>query len=196
MTKDEVLNTLRALVNLSPALWLAGGVGADFHVGQWTRDHDDIDLVAFEDDRVALSQELLNLGFIMTNDRGWITRWSRTGLDVGDVSLAYMRRVAPDTGDMVIRPEYEKQGLVSGIYPGFPGNLDPERFGSIDDVRFRVVSAQDEWLFAKGYTSFKPGAQSRATVVHNLSLLETVLSDDELEQLRPLVGRRLPLPIE
>src|SRR5262245_23594457 len=63
MTKDEVLATLRVLARLERPVWLAGGVAVDFHVGRWTRDHDDIDLVTFEEHRDGLDQELPRLGF-------------------------------------------------------------------------------------------------------------------------------------
>jgi len=53
VTKDYVLDTLDLLGAL-PA-WLAGGIAADFHVGRWTREHEDADLVAFEDDRSSLT---------------------------------------------------------------------------------------------------------------------------------------------
>lgn len=193
LTKDEALETLRALGRLTVPLWLAGGLAADFHVGRWTRDHEDIDLVAVTDDRDALTEGLATLGFTQTDDRAWITRWTRSGRDHGEVSIAFMRRSAPDTGDLVIELEHEAQGIAPGIYPGIPGNLDVDRYASVEGVRFRVISAEDEWVFATGYAAFRPGAPPRDTVAHNLALLESILSDEELERLRPLAGRRLPL---
>jgi hypothetical protein len=194
LNKDEVLDTLRVLSKgLRSPVWLAGGVAADFLVGRWTRDHDDIDLVGFEEDRSELAKELEELGFRKTDDRGWITRWTRLGREVGEVSLAFERRVDDTTGDLVIRVEHAGGQLVPGIYPGIPGNLDSERYRSIEGVRFRVVSAEDEWVFAKGYRSLRPTAQTRAAVEHNISLLETILDEEGRERLCPLIGRRLPL---
>lgn len=107
LSKDEALETLRILGRLGVPLWLAGGLAADFHVGRWTREHEDIDLV--------------------------------------------------------------------------------------EGVRLRVISVEDEWVFATGYTAFRPGARPRPTVAHNLALLESLLTEEDRERLRPLAGRRLPL---
>ena len=38
-----------------------------------------------------------------------------------------------------------------------------------------------------------PGAEPGPSDLHNLALLESVLSEEDLDRLRPLVGRRLPL---
>ena len=140
MTKDEVLARLRMLCRLERPVWLAGGVAADFHVGRWTRDHGDIDLVTFEEHREGLNDELAGLGFSRTGDRGWITNWTCSGSDPGEVSLAYERRLDEDTGALVMLPSYD--GVEPGIYPGVAGNLALERFRTLDDVRFRVCSAE------------------------------------------------------
>jgi hypothetical protein len=190
--KNEVLDTVRLLATLSSPVWLAGGLAADFHVGRWTRDHEDIDLLTYEEHRKVLSEELGVLGFTQTQAHGWITHWKRDQADI-KVSVAYERRVDQTTGDLVIRPDDAGDELIQGIYPGVSGNLDPTRYRTLEGVEFRVVSAEDEWVFAKGYRSFRPAASTRATVEHNLALLETLLNEDDREQLFPLIGRRLPL---
>ena len=86
-------------------------------------------------------------------------------------------------------PSYE--GVAPGIYPGFPGNLDLDRFGVLEDVRFRLCSAEDEWAFTSGFATIRPGARDRDTVRHNLDLLETVI--DDLDTVRGHAGLRLPL---
>jgi len=189
MTKDEVLARLRVLARLERPVWLAGGVAVDFHVGRWTREHDDIDLVTFEEHRHGLDEELPRLGFARTHDRGWITNWTNTGRDPGEVSLAYERRLDDTTGALVMLASYD--GVEPGIYPGFPANLALERFGTLDDVRFRLSSAEDEWAYATAFTRIRPGAPARAAVRHNLDLLETVI--DDLDAVRAHAGRRLPL---
>ncbi|MGH2756975.1 MAG: nucleotidyltransferase domain-containing protein [Actinomycetota bacterium] len=194
MNKTEVLETLRLLATgLRTPVWLAGGLAADFHVERWTRDHDDIDLVAYEEGRKALAEQFAELGYTQTDDRGWITRWTRFGRSTGEVALAYERRVDETTGDLVIRVEDAGDTLVPGVYPGVPGNLDPERFRTLEGVRFRVMSAEDEWVFAKRYRALRPTASTHPTVEHNLSLLETILDEDDRERLRPWIGRSFPL---
>jgi Aminoglycoside-2''-adenylyltransferase len=189
VTKDEVLATLRVLSLLERPVWLAGGVAADFHVGRWTRDHGDIDLVTFEEHREGLDRELVGLGFAQTDDRGWITKWSNSGMDPGEVSLAYERRLDETTGALVMLPSFA--GVEPGIYPGFPGNLALDRFAVLEDVRFRVCSAEDEWSYATAFRTIRPGARDRDTVRHNLDLLETVIED--LDAVRTHVSRRLLL---
>ena len=194
LTKTEALETLRMLGPLDSPLWLAGGIAADFHVGRWTREHDDIDLVTFEEHREGLADELRAIGFVKTADDGWITRWTRSGRDVGEVSIAFMERVDAKTGNLVIRPDGSRGGRINtGIYPGVEGNLDLDRSGEVDGVRFRVVSAQDEWVFTKSFATMHPGARPGETDRHNVALLESVLEPDELVRLADLVGRRMPL---
>jgi hypothetical protein len=194
LTKNEALETLAMVNHLTEPVWLAGGICADFHVGRWTREHDDIDLVAFEEDRAALSDAFTALGFTLTDDEGWITRWTRRGREVGEVSLAFMTRVDANTGNIVVRPEHSRGGaIVPGVYPGISRNLDPEGYGTVDGVSFRLVSAADEWIFTKSFATMHPGAEPDATDHHNVRLLESVLSADDLERLRPLIGRRLAL---
>src|SRR6266550_2802543 len=108
LNKRTVLESLRSLQGLP--LWLAGGVAVDFHVGRWTRDHHDIDLVAFASDRELLSRGLGRRGFALVRDRGWITNWT------GGVSLAFEERVDDVTGNLVVRDSSD--GVIPGVYPG------------------------------------------------------------------------------
>jgi hypothetical protein len=189
MMKDEVLAKLHVLARLERPVWLVGGVAVDFHVGRWTRDHGDIDLVTFEEHRAGLDQELVALGFTQTDDRGWIANWTNAGLDPGEVAIAYERRLDETTGALVMLPSF--QGVEPGIYPGFAGNLALDRFAELDGVRFRVCSAEDEWAYATAFKTMWPGARDRDTVRHNLDLLETVI--DDLDAVLVHAGRRLPL---
>lgn len=179
LSKREVLETLRQLSDLP--LWLVGGVATDFHVGRWTRDHGDIDLVAFAEDRPSLEAALRSRGFELERDRGWITNWTR------GVSLAFEERVDAVTGNLVVRDATD--GVIPGIYPLVPGNLDPSRWRELEGVRFRVASAEDEWLYTVGFRAFRPGAPVRDRA--GLRLLESVIAD--VDALRPLIGARLPL---
>lgn len=192
--KDEAFETLRILADLQTPLWLAGGIAADFHAGRWTREHDDIDLVTFDEHRDRLGSELDAVGHTKTHDDGWITRWTRVGRATGETSIAFMDRAGPATGNLVIRPEGSRGGTINvGVYPGVEGNLDLERFGTVEGVRFRVVSAEDEWVFTKSFPTMHPGAEPGPSDVHNVALLESVLTPEQLERPRPLVGRRSPL---
>ncbi|MEX2393559.1 MAG: hypothetical protein WD826_03660 [Actinomycetota bacterium] len=194
LTKDEVFDLLTDLWRLERPVWLAGGLAADFYAEAWTRDHHDIDLVAFDGDREALEDELVQMGFTMTADEQWITRWTRKGRDIGEVSLAYMHRSGPDTGDLVITEQGSRgRTIIPGRYPGVPGNLNAGRVRVLEGVRFRVVSAEDEWVYTHSFSTMRPGAEPGLTDEHNLKLLESVLTEEDIERLRPLVGRHLPL---
>jgi hypothetical protein len=194
LTKEEIFELLNDLWRLERPVWLAGGLAADFWAERWTRDHHDIDLVAFDEDREALEDELVARGFTKTADDQWITRWTRAGRDVGEISLAYLVRVDGDTGDLVITPAGSRGGsIIPGRYPGVPGNLNGGRVRVLESVRFRVVSAEDEWVYTHNFSTMRPGAKPGPTDEHNLKLIESVLSAADLERLRPLVGRRLPL---
>ena len=179
LSKREVFETLRRLSDLP--LWVAGGVAVDFHVGQWTRDHYDIDLVAFVEDREVLEGELCSRGFELTRDRGWITNWT------GGMSLAFEERVDDVTGNIVVHDGTD--GVIPGIYPGVPGNLDSTRWKTLEGVRFRVASAEDEWVYTMGFRAFRPGAPLRDP--QDRQLLETQI--ENLDALRARIGLRLPL---
>lgn len=179
LSKPEVLDTVRRLSDLP--LWLVGGVAADFHVDRWTRDHGDIDLVAFAEDRRPLEAALRSRGFALERDRGWITNWTRR------VSLAFEERVDAVTGNIVVRDA--RDGVIPGIYPEPPGNLDPSRWRELEGVRFRVASAESDWVYTMGFRAFRPGAPVRERT--GLRLLESIISD--VDVLRPWIGGRLPL---
>jgi GNAT superfamily N-acetyltransferase len=179
LTKREVLSTLARLSDLP--LWLAGGVGVDFHHGRWTRDHHDIDLAAFAEDRGLLESALRTRGFELTRDRGWITNWT------GGMSLAFLERVDATTGEIVVRDSSD--GVVPGIYPCVPGNLDRTRRRTLEGVEFPIVSADDEWVYTMGFRAFRPGAATRDA--RDRRLLEAEI--DDIDRLRPLVARRRPL---
>lgn len=179
LSKSEVFETLGRLRDLP--LWLVGGVAVDFHVGRWTRDHGDIDLVAFTEDRRSLEAALHSRGFALERDRGWITNWTR------GVSLAFEERVDAVTGNIVVRDAAD--GVIPGIYPEPPGNIDPSRWRELEGVRFRVASAESDWVYTMGFRAFRPGARFREPT--GLRLLESVIAD--VDVLRPFIGARLPL---
>jgi hypothetical protein len=145
--------------------------------------------VTFEEHRDGLDEELPRLGFDRTDDRGWITNWTNSGRSPGEVSLAYVRRLDETTGALVMLPSYV--GVAPGIYPGYPGGLALDRFRTLDDVRFLVQAAEEEWAYAAAFKTIRPGARDRDTVRHNLALLETVI--DDLDAVRAHGVPRLPL---
>jgi hypothetical protein len=190
---EETLEILRSLATLSAPAWVAGGVGVDFLVGRWTRPHTDVDLVAAEDDRAALTEALAGLGFAPTHMHGWHTRWTRYGRDVGELELDFFRWLPDGTEALVVCPG-DALGFVPGRYPGVPGAIDSARFASLEGVTLRVVSAEAQWVLRHSYAHLHPGSDTDVQRVrHDLELLEQLLKDDERRALQRYVGRRLPL---
>ena len=112
---------------------------------------------------------------------GWITNWT------GAMSLAFEERVDDVTGNIVVHDGTD--GVIPGIYPGVPGNLDSTRWKTLEGVRFRVASAEDEWVYTMGFRAFRPGAPLRDPL--DRQLLETQI--ENLDALRARIGLRLPL---
>jgi hypothetical protein len=130
--KNEVLDTVRLLATLSSPVWLAGGVAADFHVGRWTRDHEDIDLLTYEEHRKVLSEEFGELGFRQTQTHGWITHWKRDQADI-KVSVAYERRVDQTTGTSLFGPTMPATSSYKASTRVFRGILIPPAIGPLKE---------------------------------------------------------------
>jgi hypothetical protein len=187
----EILGLLRALGSLPANVWLAGGVGLDFLVGRWTRAHADVDLVAAEVDRALLTEALKRLGFVQTHTFGWHTRWTRCGRDVGEVELDFFRREPDGRPVLVVEPD-DALGFRAGRYPSLPNALDPTRFARLEDVDFRVVSAEEQWVVRQSYPHLRPGDEAQdARVQHDLRLLEQLLSERERRKLDRYVALRI-----
>lgn len=187
LTHDEILVALRELSQvLTRPVWLFGGVAVDFLVGRWTRPHGDIDLNTFSDHRDQLTRELNSIGF-HTSDTEWNTHWRRAP-DSWSLEIVFLEPAPRHSGVLIIPPE-SRLG-VPGRYPLLPGYLDPGRFASIDDVRFRVCSPAGEWLARASESQVIAGRKPVPKVLHDQKLLETLLSEDERSELRDRLSRR------
>jgi len=190
LDRSEVLALLRELSTLPAVVWLAGGVGLDFLVGRWTRVHTDIDLVAAERDRAILSQALAGFGYRQTHALGWHTRWTRRGRAAGELELDFFQRDPDGNAVLVIEPD-DALGFRAGRYPSVPGAPDPERFARLEDVRFRVISAEEQWVLRRSYPHLRPGSDSDdPRVRHDLRLLERLLTERERLDLERYVAAR------
>lgn len=192
LTKFEALERLRVLAaGLRSPVWLTGGLGADLLVGRWTRDHGDIDLVTFEEYRNALDAEFGELGFTMTGDRGWITNWTRSGREWGEVSLGYARRMGPPRGRWSSPRPIATRGSCPASIRAWTatstliGSRRWRAFGSVWSLR-RASGCTLPASSAPDLVRAKDPA-SRATCRCWSRDPET------LDRLRPLAGRRLPL---
>lgn len=131
----QILDILRAHKSAESPMWLSGGVAVDFHVGQWTRPHKDLDLVAFTTHRSHLERELGARGFALNDDRRWTTRWTAPGCESADVEIVFVEPASPHTGVLVIPVDDSTQQLARR-YPFIAGYLDPESYRELDGVRF------------------------------------------------------------
>ncbi len=71
-TAESELAALGSVVDLLDDgridFWLAGGWAVDFHHGEVTRSHSDIDLVVYHSDKERIHQALIASGFAVTDD--------------------------------------------------------------------------------------------------------------------------------
>jgi hypothetical protein len=179
ISKKVIFDTLRELnEGVSVPVWLFGGVAVDFLVGRWTRPHSDIDLNAFAESRVTLSEQLERIGY-HTSDTGWLTHWWQKGTARG-IEVVFLDRSADGAVELRI-PAGAPVG-VPGRYPLWPDYLNVERFATLDGVSFRVGSPAGEWAGrAKNLVAGRP---REVKVDHDVALLETLLPVDELARLR------------
>ena len=170
-----LLQCLRELSNVGPPLWLTGGVAVDFLVGRWTRPHKDLDLVAFAPDRQLLETDLARHGLVLAQDGAWTTRW--TVVDpAGEIEIVFVEPAEQRTGVLVI-PSGDAHGGHPGRYPLAPDYLDPDRKAELGGVRFRVCSAEGEWLARIGGAALVPGRSLDPKIQHDVKLLEELVPE-------------------
>lgn len=178
-----ILDTLRELNDhVKVPLWLFGGVAVDFHIGRWTRPHSDIDLNTYTESRSELTAQLNRIGY-RSSDTGWLTHWRQDGTGRG-IELVFLDRTKEGLTELHI-PSGSPVGI-PGRYPLWPGYMDLERFGLLDDVSFRVCSPEGEWL-ARAKTVVA-GRTREPKIDHDLALLETLIAPHVLTQLRLLAA--------
>src|SRR5215467_7972489 len=177
VSEVEILDTLSLLnARLSEPVWLFGGVAVDFLVGRWTRPHGDIDLNAYADSRERLTEELEAIGF-RSADKGWLTHWRRDNRP-WRLELVFLERAQDGSAVLVIEPGAPVG--VPGRYPLSPGYLDPERYATLDGVKFRVCSPASEWLARTSEQQVVAGRQPESKIEHDRLLLEVLLGSAEV----------------
>jgi hypothetical protein len=182
----DILATLRQLnAAVTKPLWLFGGVAVDFLVGRWTRQHGDIDLNALSCYREELTRELGCIGY-RTTDSGWLTEWFQEGSGKR-LEIVFLDQKSAGAAELNI-PHGARVGL-PGRYPMVRGYLDGDRFATLEGVKFRVCSPAGEWLARMKTQDLVGGRGPSPKIEHDLRLLESLLSEDELGKLRILVGR-------
>ena len=181
VSEVEILDTLSLLnTRLTEPVWLFGGVAVDFLVGRWTRPHGDIDLNAYEDSRERLTEELEAIGFCSA-DKGWLTHWRRDNRP-WRLELVFLERAQDDSAVLVIAPDAPVGA--PGRYPMLAGYLDPERYATLDGVRFRVCNPSAEWLARANAHQVIAGRQPDPKIEHDRLLLERLLGPEEVYRLR------------
>jgi hypothetical protein len=157
-------------------MWLSGGVAVEFLVGRWTRPHKDLDLVALTPHRGQLEPELAALGLALAHDEGWTTRWTVAGRRGADVEIVFVQPASPQTGVLVVPADDPGPGRVRR-YPFLAGYLDPSRYRELDGVRFRVCSAEGEWLNRLVDADVVPGRKPEPKLQHDLRLLQPLIPE-------------------
>ncbi len=181
LSNADILATLRELnEHVSQPLWLFGGVAVDFLLGRWTRPHGDIDLHTFAEYRADLTRELHQLGY-RTANTGWLTHWYQQDRD-RFIELVFLER--DENGSPLLRIRPGDPVGKPGEYPLLPDQLDPNRFAELDGVRFRVNSPAGEWLARANGLDVVEGRQPEPKLEHDLRLLETLITPEQMRQLR------------
>jgi Aminoglycoside-2''-adenylyltransferase len=178
----EILEVLRTLRSVAPPMWLSGGVAVEFLVGRWTRPHMDLDLVAFTPHRGQLERELAALGFALAHDEVWTTRWRIAGRPGADVEIVFVQPASPHTGVLVVPADDPRRGRARR-YRFLAGYLDPRRYRELDGVRFRVCSAEGEWLNRLVDADLVPGRQPEPKLQHDVQLLQWLIPEPRRRQL-------------
>jgi hypothetical protein len=178
-------------------MWLSGGVAVDFLAGRWTRPHKDLDLVAFTPHRGQLERELGARGLALAHDEGWTTRWMVAGRPGADVEVVFVQPASPQTGVLVVQVGDPAHGPARR-YPFIAGYLDPRRYRELDGVRFRVCSAEGEWLNRLVDAELVPGRKPEPKLQHDVQLLQSLIPESRRRELlgahptRPGTGQLQP----
>jgi Aminoglycoside-2''-adenylyltransferase len=178
----EVLDVLRTLSSVAPPMWLSGGVAVDFLVGRWTRPHKDLDLVAFTPHRGQLERELGACGLALVHDEGWTTHWRVAGRRGADVEVVFVQPAWPQTGVLVVPVGDPTHGRARR-YRFLAGYLDPGRYRELDGVRFRVCSAEGEWLNRLVGAGLVPGRTPEPKLQHDVELLQLLIPEPRRREL-------------
>jgi hypothetical protein len=177
-----ILDILRTLRNVTPPMWLTGGVAVDFLVGRWTRPHKDLDLVTFTKYREQLEREFGARGFALAHDEVWTTRWAVPGRGGADLELVFVQPALPQTGVLVVPATDPAHGRARR-YPLPAGYLDPRRYRELDGVRFRTCSVEGEWLNRLVSTDLVPGGKPEPKLQHDLQLLQPLIPEPRQREL-------------
>jgi hypothetical protein len=76
---------------------------------------------------------------------------------------------------------------VPGTHPTIAGYLDVSRWAELAGVRFRVCSPAGEWLARHRSAQVIPGRSFTAKIAHDLTLLQSLISQEEMAALRTTV---------
>jgi hypothetical protein len=125
VNNDVQLRLIRELVNVlgeaGIEFWLRGGWALDFHLGEVTREHEDVDLVAWPAESERIRALLEPLGYVHAphpNDRRELGL--RLQKDGEEVAFWFVERT--DTGAVVTRG-YERWPWPNGMLDGPPRAL-------------------------------------------------------------------------
>lgn len=192
MNRTEALAIVEKVARIDhPPIWLCCGVGVAFLAGRWTRDHHDVDFMTFTENRAAAVTAFDHAGLQLMADHGWVSHWDCDGQFV---ELVFVDRTGPDSGDVVVCPAHTLGGIIAvGRHPGLVHDMDVNRFATLDGVRIRVGSPAGEWALRRGYTSFRPEAESIPKVANDLAVLSPLLTHEERARAEAASGQVLPL---
>ncbi len=131
---------------------------------------------------------------MLAQDGAWTTKWSFRGRQPADIEIVFVEHSQPEraSGTLVI-PRDDATGGRAGGYPFVDGYLSLTRWAELDGVRFRITSAEGEWLNRARATGggVIPGRRAQPKLAHDRRLLEALVPERRRRELLALpLGRQ------
>lgn len=148
------------------AVWLRGGWAMDFYLGEFTRDHLDIDLFAWGDQAEALAAVLAGHGYrpVAGPPPEQQREFVKDGLDVGVALLGRDAAGRPLVG--------------GGPHAGtpWPEAAPAGEPGRLDGVECAIIGARDQIEIKRMMPVWVPGMRRRAKDAADIARLERALA--------------------
>jgi Aminoglycoside-2''-adenylyltransferase len=193
----EILAVLRTLRSVASPMWLSGGVAVDFLAGRWTRPRKDLDLVAFTPHRGQLERELDARGLALAHDEGGPLAGRLLAGPAPTWRSCSSSPRRPRPGCWSFRWATRRMGRLAAI-PSSPAILIRAGIGSWTGVRFRVCSAEGEWLNRLVDAELVPGRKPEPKLQYDVQLLQSLIPESRRRELlgapptRPGTGQLQP----
>jgi hypothetical protein len=118
----------------------------------------------------------------LAHDEGWTTRWTAAGHRGANVEMVFVQPASLQTGVLVVPAADPTHGWARQ-YRFLAGYLDPRRYRELDGVRFRVCSAEGEWLNRLVDPDLVPDRKPDPKLHHDVELLQLLIPESRRREL-------------